>query len=127
MTPLESLMARPGVTLVDGANIDMFLAEPPEHSALVFSGETKRRPEAQDVAVVLRELDRAYRGTVRVGVLEGAAEDRLKGRFGVVVLPTVVLLVGGEVVARITRIQDWSVYADAFAAHFGPPPALAAE
>jgi hydrogenase-1 operon protein HyaE len=126
-SPVALLAAEPGASIVDLATIDAFLAGAPSFTALIFTGEGKKRPEAQDVAVVARELLRSYRGGFRCGVVADQAEDALKQRFGVIVLPTVVLLDGAEVLDRIPRMQDWSIYAAHVAARFGLPPRLAAE
>lgn len=125
-TPLEAFSTLPNVATVRVDDVDAFVAAAPGHAVLLFSGETKRRPEAQDVAVVLREMAKTYAGAVRFGVVDGAHEDRLKTRFGVVVLPTVVFLDGAETLATMPRIQDWPAYAAKFREFFGAPPARAA-
>ncbi len=126
-SPIDLLASEPGAARVATVDVDAFLAAEPGQVALVFTGEGKKRPEAADVAVVMREMLRDYRGLVRIGVAADKDEDALKQRFGVIVLPTVVLVQNGEVVERIPRMQDWANYAERFAARFGPPPRLAAE
>jgi hydrogenase-1 operon protein HyaE len=115
-TSVQKLAREPGARRLDVDDVDDFTAGPGLR-VLFYSGEGKRRPEAQDVAVVLRELLRQHQGQVQIGVLTDMAENKTKVRHGVVVLPTVVLMRDGEKLEAIARIQDWPVYADAVARH----------
>ena len=125
MTPLDDLVRLSGHGFMDEAAGRAFLAATGPR-VLVFSGVEKRRPEAQDVAVIIREFHRLYRGTFEIGVLSGTAEDRLKAGLGVVVLPSAVLLGAGPP-RVVPRVQDWRVYAQSFAESFGPVQRVAAE
>lgn len=119
MTPLDDLVASTGGIFLDETEGAAFVAaEGPR--VLIFPGIEKKRPEAQDVAVIMREFHRLYAGRVRLGVLTGRAEDKLKAGMGVVVLPSVVLLGAGPP-RVLPRVQDWIVYRDAFIAAFGAP------
>lgn len=91
-------------------------------SALLFAGRAKRRPEGHDVAVALRELARQYGPSFRVGVVADEDEDALMRRYGVTVLPSVVYFVGGAQIEKMSRIRDWSEYAEAARRYLGPPP-----
>jgi hydrogenase-1 operon protein HyaE len=113
---VSALATTPGARRLDVDDVDPFLAGP-GLKILFYSGEGKRRPDAQDVAVVLRELLRAHAGSLSVGVLTDMAENRSKVRFGVVVLPTVLILRDCQVLESIARIQDWPVYAGAVRRH----------
>jgi hydrogenase-1 operon protein HyaE len=124
MTPLEHLIALSGRPVLDLPAAEAFIAAP-GRKVLVFSGVEKKRPEAQDVAVIVREFMRMHPGAFETAVLSGAAEDRIKTRFGVIVLPSLVLVGAGPHLV-LNRVQDWPVYRDAFQAAFGPPPAQAA-
>jgi hydrogenase-1 operon protein HyaE len=115
-TSVRKLAREPGATLLDVDDVDPFVAGEGLR-VLFYSGEGKRRPEAQDVAVVLREILRQHQGRLQVGVLTDMAENKTKVRFGVIVLPTVVLMRDGEKREAIARIQDWPVYSDAIARH----------
>lgn len=90
-----------------------FLAEPGCGVAFV-AGEPGRRPESQDVAVVLRELLRDPMLRVRVGVVEGALTDDVKERFDLRIEPTLVLVRDGEIRTVLPGIKDWAVYRDSF-------------
>lgn len=124
-TPIEALLEAPGAIRVDPANIDAVLAGDGV-LALLFAGVNVDRPGGYDVAVALREMLRLYPGSLRVGVVDDKAEMKLKGRFRVIVLPSLVLLHRGEVLEVVPRVRDWSDYADAFARYLGRPRTVAA-
>lgn len=115
-SPLERLLSGAGVA-VTAETIDAFL-DLGGPALLLFTGDPAQRPEAQDVAVVAGELARGVNG-LRIGVVTGAAPDAVKLRFKVSVVPTVVLLEGGQVKSSLERLQDWSVYARAASLAFG--------
>lgn len=99
--------------IVDEASIDTFLApaaDKAEHAILFFTGDPALRPEADDVAVVLPELLRAFPGRVRGAIVLRAAEDKLKPRFNVVVMPSLVVTRGAQPLGVIGKIRDWSEY-----------------
>jgi Hydrogenase-1 expression protein HyaE len=125
LTPLDSLIALSGRPVLDEAAARDFIAQPGA-KVLVFSGIEKKRGEAHDVAVITREFMRMHPGAFEVAVLSGAAEDRIKTAFGVIALPSLVLIGHGPH-RVLPRVQDWPVYRDAFQSAFGPPPAIAAE
>jgi hydrogenase-1 operon protein HyaE len=125
MTPLDDLVRLSGRGFLDETDGRAFLAETGPR-VLVFPGVEKRRPEAQDVAVIIREFHRLYQGAFEFAVLSGHAEDRLKSGLGVVVLPSAVLLGAGPP-RVVPRVQDWRVYAQAFHESFGPARRAAAE
>ena len=77
---------------------------------LFFTGDPRQRPESNDVAVVLREMSSVFPGQFRIGIVDQAAEEALKPRFGVLVVPTLVYLRQGKFIGLIPRIQDWQVY-----------------
>ncbi|AJD43615.1 hydrogenase accessory protein [Rhizobium sp. SEMIA 4085] len=101
--------------VVDEASIDTFLAPAAgeaEHSILFFTGDPAQRPEADDVAVVLPELLQAFQGRLRGAIVLRAAEDKLKPRFNVVVMPSLVVTRGAQPLGVIGNIRDWSEYVE---------------
>jgi len=122
-----ALAAVRDLPVLDEDGIDRLLAASGGAAVLFFSGLKQKRIETADVAVILRECLRRYRGTVAAALVAPAAEDRIKTRFGVVVFPSLVFVQGGRTAEILPRIQDWPVYAERFALHFGPAPVLAAE
>jgi hydrogenase-1 operon protein HyaE len=115
-TPMDRLAGLAGVSAVETNTLDAWLAGEGA-SVLLFSGVAKGRDEAQDVAVVLCEMVGLFAGRLRIGIVDPAAEDRLRGGFGVLVLPSLVFMNGPAPRRIITRIRDWAVYEQAFAEH----------
>ncbi len=110
----ESLLATSGCEVVSAATVDAFIgASGP--SVLFLTGDTTQRPEAGDVAVVVREILRGHEGAqVRLGIVDRRDEASVMQRLGVVVLPAVVLIREGLVQEIIARMRDWQVYSQAF-------------
>ena len=110
---LRALSERHRLPVVDAGSIDAFLdAGSGESKAalILFAGDPARWPEANDVAVVLPQLLQAFAGALRGAVVAQAAEDALKGRFGVVVFPSIVVVRDGRTLATIAKIRDWADY-----------------
>nr|WP_294506703.1 hypothetical protein [uncultured Rhodopila sp.] len=110
---IDSLSSRHGIPTVDGDSIDAFLAPAaaePAHTLLFFTGDPAQRGESNDVAVVLPELLAAFRGRLRAAVVARAAEDALKARFHVQILPSLVVTRGPAPLGVLPRIRDWSDY-----------------
>ena len=104
---------------VDAGNIDRFLAGQGLH-VLFFAGSRSQRSDAHDVAVALRELLKDYRGSVSAGLVAGD-EAQLQPRFRVLVLPSLVLVLGGETLEIVPRVRDWGDYVQAFQRYLGAP------
>jgi hydrogenase-1 operon protein HyaE len=118
-TPLVRLLASGEAARLGADTADAFVvAQGP--GLLLFTGDPAQRPEAQDVAVVARELVRQSAGRLRLGVVDLDAEGPLKLRLGVTAVPAVLFLRDGGVVAQVPKIAAWSVYAAAAAALLGP-------
>lgn len=120
-TPLAQLLARPDAQSIQPENVDAFLATPGS-GVLVFPGDPARRPEAQDVAVVVRELTRML-PHLRVGVASLPQEAALRKRFEIAAVPTVVFVQRGKAAATVERLADWETYARTAAAVFDPQEA----
>ena len=106
-TALEQLVQSGVGETVTAESFDQFVAR--DRAILLITGDPVQRPEASDVVVVARELCRDLPG-LAVGVVEPALEARAKAQFSVSVVPTVVFLRDGVVVASLSRLQEWSVY-----------------
>ena len=112
---VRALSQRHGLPVVDAGSIDAFLAPAAGeavHALLFFSGDPAQRSETNDVAVVMPELLAAFAGALRGAVVARGDEDALKTRFGVVVMPSLVVTRGGEPLAVIAKIRDWSEYVE---------------
>jgi hydrogenase-1 operon protein HyaE len=113
LTAIEALSSRHGIATVDEGSVDAFLAvaagECP-HALLFFTGDPAVRGESLDVAVVLPELLMAFPGRLRAAVVARCAEDALKGRFHVQVVPSLVVTRGLVTLGVMPRIRDWAAY-----------------
>lgn len=112
---IEALTTRHGLATVDEASVDQFLdavLDRGRDAVLFMPGDIKRRPEGNDVAVVLPELLLAFGDQLAGAVVSPDAEEALKMRFGVLVLPSLVFMRGRRFLGVIPRIKDWSVYLD---------------
>jgi hydrogenase-1 operon protein HyaE len=118
---LKALAERHGLPVVDDDSIDAFFAcSESRHALLFFSGAGAPRPETSDVAVLLPELLKAFAGHVQGALVAPEAEAKLKGRFQVFVLPSVVVTRDGQPVAVLPKILDWSDYREKIAAALAP-------
>lgn len=113
MSLIAQVAACHGLPIVDVVSLEAFLAPQPgepEAKLLLFTGDPVRFPEANDVAVILPELVDAFAGCLGAAIIAREAEAALMQRFGVKVLPSLVLTRQGECLRVIAKIQDWSVY-----------------
>jgi len=125
---VRALATRHGLPSVDLSTIDAFLAPAagePEHVILFFTGDPAQRSETDDVAVVLPQILRAFAGRIRAAVVSRDAEEKLKARFHVVVMPSLAITRGPTPLAMIPKIKDWSEYVRVLGACLAPDaPAL---
>nr|WP_284701406.1 hydrogenase accessory protein [Rhodoplanes tepidamans] len=123
------MIERYDLPVVDAASIDAVLAPAagaPAHVLLFFAGDPAAHRETPDVAVVLPELLAAFRGRLRAAVVARTAEDTLKRRFHVAVLPSLVMTRGTEPLGVLPRICDWADYTARIAVWLDPSaPVLA--
>jgi hydrogenase-1 operon protein HyaE len=123
MPLVDSLVSRHGLPVVDQDNLDVFLApaaDEPAHALLFFTGDPATHRETGDVAVVLPELLAAFRGRLRAAVVARAAEDALKRRFQVAVLPSLVVTRGADPIGVLARVCDWADYMTRITAWLDP-------
>jgi hydrogenase-1 operon protein HyaE len=120
---IRALRERTRLPFVDETTVDAFLAPAAgeaENAILFFTGDPTQRPEADDVAVVLPEVLHAFRGRLRGAVVLRAAEDKLKARFHVVVMPSLVVTRRDLPVGVLGKIRDWSEYVEKIGAWLSP-------
>lgn len=120
---VRALSERARLPVVNETSIDAFLspaAGEPENTVLFFTGDPAQRPEADDVAVVLPELLQAFGGRLRGAVVQRGAEDKLKSRFNVVVLPSLVVTRRDQPVGVLGKIRDWSEYVEKIGGWLSP-------
>jgi hydrogenase-1 operon protein HyaE len=82
----------------------------PGITVLFFAGDPKRFRDTTDVAVVLPELVKAFRGALQPGVVAEDAGQTLQQHYGFTAWPALVFLRDGGYLGNITGIQNWSEY-----------------
>ncbi|PZU89542.1 MAG: hydrogenase accessory protein [Shinella sp.] len=120
---VRALSERAQLPVVDETNIDAFLAPTEgeaENTVLFFTGDPAQRPEVDDVAVVLPEILEAFRGRLRGAVVKRGSEDKLKARFSVMVMPSLVVTRRDQPVGVLGKIRDWSEYVEKISAWLSP-------
>jgi hydrogenase-1 operon protein HyaE len=122
--PLIARLAASDCHVLGTAALERFIAAPGLRAVLI-TGEVEKRPEAIDVAVVLKELLDRYGPALRAAVAERGAEPALQSRYRAPVVPTLLLLRDGEAVAKLPRIRDWPDYLDAIDGALSPEPVQA--
>ncbi len=105
----ERLISRHGAQPVTLPTLQAWLDHEGDQ-VLFFSGDPVRFPEGLDVAVVLPELQAAFGGRFRIGVVLRDDEDAIARRFGSQRWPALVFVRGGQYVATIAGMRDWDVY-----------------
>ena len=106
---VASLFARHGYRAIDGGDIDAFVGAP-GHALLVFLEDPLRVKETLDLAVIVPEIDRAFAGRFRVGVLLPEAARVLQPRYGFRRWPALVVLRDGAYVGAVDGLREWSEY-----------------
>ncbi|AKH21754.1 hypothetical protein [Sedimenticola thiotaurini] len=108
-TLIRLMIEQQDYPVVDTTTLDDFLQAQP-HSVLFFTGDPKKYPESDDVAVILPELAAHFAGRFRVAVVAREAEEALQQRFPFSSWPALVFLRGEHYLGAITRVQNWSDY-----------------
>ncbi|NJK90185.1 MAG: hypothetical protein HC923_12905 [Myxococcales bacterium] len=115
-TPLERLIHDPRTHRVGIEDVPFFMKGP--RQMLFISGDPKLRPEAQDVAVVVRELTKGHED-IDVGWLAPEDEPEARKVLALRKIPCVIFAANGAELHRIEGMRDWEVYAQAMAEFLG--------
>lgn len=94
--------------LADGALSDAL--RDVQSLVVLVAGNPKDYPEANDLAIVLPELMKAFQGQFEVAVVDEASERAFAQQYGVNQFPCLVFFKSGQYVDQIARMQDWSEY-----------------
>lgn len=108
-TLIRQMIQQQDYPVVEAGTLESFLASQ-EHSVLFFTGDPKKYPESDDVAVILPELATHFAGRFRVAVVAREAEQTLQQLFPFSSWPALVFLRGDHYLGAITRVQNWSDY-----------------
>ncbi|MCO6184611.1 hydrogenase accessory protein [Rhizobium sp. L1K21] len=123
---VRALTERMNLPIIDETSVDAFLAcgaGEADHTIIFFTGDPAQRSEANDVAVVLPEILRTFQGKLRGAVVRRGTEDKLKSRFHVVIMPSLVVMRGSEIMGILPKIRDWSEYMTSISAWLAPDAA----
>lgn len=124
---IERLQSEFNYPTVDASSLNDFL-KTHACTVLFFTEEPSRFPESNDVAVVLPELVKAFRGQFTPAIVARSDEKKLQSLYGFQSWPALVFLRGQNYLGAITGIQDWGVYLDEIntllAAEASRPPAI---
>lgn len=115
-TPMQRLLASGEAAIIHQSEVDAFLCS--SLGALLITGDPAQHPEADELAVIARELKRLSGGRLALGVVDFAADEAVKARLKITALPTVVFVKAGRVVATVPQLQEWAVYERAALAMF---------
>lgn len=77
---------------------------------VLVTGNPKDYPEANDVIVILPELEKAFAGRFTVVVVDEGYERAFGQKIGITQWPTCVFFKQGQYLDQIARMQDWSEY-----------------
>lgn len=106
---LEQLQTKHGLPLLDADNYGQFIYGN-DTVLLFFSNDPVMFPESHDVAVILPELMKTFKGKLQAAVISKAIERELQGQFRFTSWPSLVFLRGGEYLGVITGIKNWQEY-----------------
>lgn len=122
---IDQLHSRHGLPLLTADNYDNFVYGNGD-VVLCFAGDPVAFPESADLAVILPELLKAFRGLLQGALVERSIERELQARYRFTGWPTLVFLRKGEYLGAITGLRDWPEYgreiARILAAEPGQPP-----
>ncbi|WP_417781880.1 hydrogenase-1 expression HyaE [Terasakiella pusilla] len=104
---LESVIEREKMPVVDEAALEAFCAEN-DMVALLVAGDYKRVSTVNDLAVILPELVKEFKGAFAPCVASRDQEALFQGKYGFVLLPTLVFLKGNEVLGTLSGVHDWT-------------------
>ncbi len=106
---IDALTAKHGFAAVNEETVDAFLAAHAE-AVLFFPGDFERLAESTDVAVILPEILKHFRGRLAPAIVEKPAERALQRRYRFNAFPALVFLRGAGYLGTITRVLNWQEY-----------------
>jgi hydrogenase-1 operon protein HyaE len=106
---IDALTAKHGFATVNEETVDAFLGANGA-SVLFFPGDFERLVESADVAVILPEILKQFKGHLTPAVVERKAERALQRRYRFNAFPALVFLQGNGYLGTICRVLDWQDY-----------------
>jgi len=106
---LDQLIAKHGFAGVTEGSADDFLSKN-KNTVLFFPGDSDRLVESADVAVILPEILKAFKGRLAPAVVDKTSERALQRRYRFNAFPALVFLRDGEYLGVICRVLNWQDY-----------------
>ena len=106
---VQNMLETQDYPVVTHDSLDEFFASS-EIVVLFFTQLMKPVPETADVAVILPEIEKAFAGRFRIGVVSWEAQRELQLKYRFTKYPSLVFLRDGDYLGAITGVLDWSDY-----------------
>lgn len=106
---LQSIIERHGYDVIEHKALDA-IARSRNCVVLFFPGDAERLGESNDVAVILPELYKTFRGAFTPLIVSAASEKALQRRYRFNAFPALVFLRRGEYLGSVQRVLDWADY-----------------
>ena len=103
-----------------------FVVGPGEH-CLFVPGDPAKNLETNDVAVILPEIVTAFQGRFDCAVIDASIEQEVRVQYDAWVTPGLVFVREGQIIGKVTRVQDWDDYLKAIVAILQGQATAAAE
>lgn len=117
---LQRLQAQSQIALLDEAELETFIAAAGDGMVLLTQ-EPEQQPETWDVAVILPEVLKQFRGRLRAAIVSPELARQQKVRFGITRWPALLFVRDGAYVGAIEGMCDWEIYQREVAAMLEKP------
>lgn len=118
---IAQLFTKHGCTDVTAANFGAFTGLA-GHVLLLFTEDPVRFRETLDLAVIVPEIAKTFRGRFAVGVLLPEAAREIQPRYGFRRWPAFVMLKDGHYVGAVEGLRNWDEYIAEVARLLDAPP-----
>jgi len=127
-TPLiEEMIETHSYPIVTEESLESFQKQH-KNVILFFTENGNNYPETNDVAIILPELMKRFKGILVAAVVSRESERPLQRKYRFKGYPALVFLRDGEYVGTISKVRDWLEYIDEFKIMLAtaptPPPAF---
>lgn len=106
---IKQLLEQNLYTPITAANLNEFLAQSGD-LLLFVTGNPERNLETNDVAIILPQLDKAFKNHFKIGVVMLDAEKSVQNKFEVWPTPSLLFVNNGALIHAIPKVQDWADY-----------------
>ncbi len=106
---VNNVIEREKLPVVTHETVDSFLDSHNE-TILFISGDARRFPEANDVAVILPEIIKAFNGRLNAAIVHSDSEREIQKRFRFNKFPALIFCRGRGYLGAIPKVLDWTDY-----------------